>query len=364
MKKFNVVILLVAMVFAACTSTPKSYVIEGVVPGASYNNQMVYLCDINHVNRIDSALVVDGKFTFTGLVDTAVIRSLLLLNQLYVDFIFENGKIYVDMADPNSAKGTPMNDELSKFYSEWDVFEETVRTKLTEIQQNGDIGDEVRQKQIDEFTEQYVLPKGEQLGAKYFNANNNNAVGALVLRHLSVQLQLAPDQFDAFYMQAGDVVRNFSDLKKISERNAKIMQTAEGMSFTDFTIENGNMDGSSVSLSDYVGKGKYVLADFWASWCGPCIVEIPVLVEVYNKYRGEKFEILGIAVWDKREDTQKSIESHNTTWPQILDTGEIATNLYGINMIPHIILFGPDGTIVARGLRGNRLKAKVAEIMQ
>ena len=148
-----------------------------------------------------------------------------------------------------------------------------------------------------------------------------------------------------------------------STQNANLKKTAEGMTFTDFTIENGNRDGSKVSLSDYVGKGRYVLVDFWASWCGPCIAEIPVLVEVYDQYKGDKFELLGVAVWDKRKDTQKSIEMHNVTWSQIFDTGEIATKLYGIDTIPHIILFGPDGTIVARGLRGDRLKAKIEEIM-
>ena len=136
------------------------------------------------------------------------------------------------------------------------------------------------------------------------------------------------------------------------------------MPFTDFTIENGNLDGSKVSLSDYVGNGKYLLVDFWASWCAPCIAEIPTLKEVYSKYKGDKFEILGIAVWDKREETLKSLEKHNTTWSQIIDANRIPTELYGIDGIPHIILFGPDGTIVARGLRGDALKAKIAEIMK
>ena len=137
----------------------------------------------------------------------------------------------------------------------------------------------------------------------------------------------------------------------------------ESMLFIDFTIENGNLDGSKASLSDYVGKGKYVLVDFWASWCGPCIAEIPVLMEVYNKYKGDKFEILSVAVWDKREETLKSLEKHKIPWPQIIDADKIPTDLYGIKGIPHIILFGPDGKIIQRGLRGNALKAKVAEVI-
>ena len=132
--------------------------------------------------------------------------------------------------------------------------------------------------------------------------------------------------------------------------------------FTDFTIENGNPDGSSVSFSDYVGNGKYVLVDFWASWCGPCIREFPVLKEVYQRYKGDKFELVGVAVWDKREDTIEAIQKYEMTWPVIFDAQQIPTDIYGISAIPQIILFGPDGTIIARDLRGDGIKAKLAEL--
>jgi thiol-disulfide isomerase/thioredoxin len=148
------------------------------------------------------------------------------------------------------------------------------------------------------------------------------------------------------------------------EANETKKTTAVGKMFTDFTIENGNLDESSASFSDYIGKGKYVLVDFWASWCGPCIAENPVIAEVYKKYKGAKFEVLGVAVWDKREDTLEGIKKHNIVWPQIIDAQTIPTNIYGIDGIPHIILFGPDGTIVARELRGEALKKKVAEVME
>jgi thiol-disulfide isomerase/thioredoxin len=175
---------------------------------------------------------------------------------------------------------------------------------------------------------------------------------------------LEPDRLDSLYAQTGDAVRQFAPLQRVISINATARKTAEGMIFTEFTIENGNMDGSKASLSDYVGKGKYVLVDFWASWCGPCIAEIPTLVEVYNKYKCDKFELLGVAVWDKRDDTLGFIESHGSPWPQIIDANNIPTDLYGIRGIPHIILFGPDGKIIARNLRGDGLKAKVAEVMQ
>ena len=276
--------------FAACAPTPKSYNVEGVAPNGEYNNQLVYMFVPENDKPVDSALIVNDKFSFTGSANVAVVRQLVLA-QLYVDFILENGKISVDMADPKSAKGTPLNNQLSKM---WNV---------------------------------------------------------------------PDDKFDSLYAQADDIVRNFEPIQKIAQINERRKQTAEGKRFTDFTIENGKLDGSNASLSDYVGKGKYVLVDFWASWCAPCIAEKPVLTEVYNKHKGDNFELLGVAVWDKPEDTKKAIEEHNIPWAQILNSGNIATDLYGINMIPHIILFAPDGTIFARGLRGERLKAVIEDVM-
>ena len=359
MNKSVIFTLLAAFIFAACSTKPKSYVIEGVVPDDSYNNKMVYMNDYYTSQKIDSALVADGKFTLTGSVDTAFICELVLNRKLYAVFILENGKISVDMAAPESAKGTPMNNELSNYLTELNAFNKASNEEYTKIMQNQDVNVDIRQKQTDVFIEQYY-EKVYTMCSKVFNANKNNILGTMIL----LRTDLKPDQFDLLYLQGSDVVRNYKMLQNIFEKNVKAKQTAEGMPFTNFTIENGNVDGNKASLSDYVGKGKYVLVDFWASWCGPCMAEIPVLIEMYNKYKGDKFDLLGVAVWDKREETLKSIESKNIAWSQIIDAGSIPTDLYGIRGIPHIILFAPDGTIVARNLRGDGLKAKVAEVMQ
>jgi len=360
MNKSNVINLLAALMFAACTSTPKSYVIEGVVPDTSYDNQMVYMYDLETKERVDSTLVIDGKFKLSGSVDNAV-NMYLTLDKFYVDIILENGKISVNIAEQESVKGTPLNDVLSKYSSTVMLNQKELNEKCTEIIKIQDIDDESRSRLLNEIVIQ-SMAKHFSIQSEVFNANKNNAVGILSLLELSQNLD--PNQWDLTFAQSGDIVRKFKPLQKVDERNANRKRTAEGMPFIDFTIENGNMDGSKVSLSDYVGKGKYVLVDFWASWCGPCIAEIPVLVEVYEKYKGDKFELLGVAVWDNREATLESIKRHNVLWPQIVDAGSIPTDLYGIRGIPHIILLGPDGKILARDLRGDDLKAKIAEVMK
>ena len=135
-----------------------------------------------------------------------------------------------------------------------------------------------------------------------------------------------------------------------------------GKHFAELTMKN--LEGKTVRLSDYVGKGKYVLVDFWASWCGPCRAEIPNLIKVYNKYKGDKFEVLGVATWDKPEDTKEAIAELGIPYPQMLNAQKAGSDAYGITGIPQIILFGPDGKILKRNLRGAGIESTVAKLLK
>ncbi len=198
-----------------------------------------------------------------------------------------------------------------------------------------------------------------QKEALSFMKENKNDAGAYVIRNL-LAFTMPTDELIKL-VDGDEYFKNHPLLQEAKKEWLVQAETGEGKMFKDFEAE---YEGKVTKLSDYVGKGKYVLVDFWASWCGPCRAEIPNLIKVYNQYKGEKFEVLGVATWDKPEDTKKAIEQMGIPYPQMLNAQKAGSDAYGISGIPQIILFGPDGKIVKRNLRGEAIEKTVAELLK
>lgn len=141
---------------------------------------------------------------------------------------------------------------------------------------------------------------------------------------------------------------------------ATLQATEPGNPFID--IEAPTPEGDTVRLSDYAGKGKYVLVDFWASWCGPCRASIPELKELYAKYHDKGFEVIGVSLDAKKDAWLKGIADLDIPWPQMSDVklwNSAGAKEYGIKAIPCTILIDPDGKIVERN---PNIKEKLGEI--
>lgn len=347
-----------AALATACGGGAAKYTLRGTVD-TLYDGGYAHLT-CGAVN--DSVPVIDGTFEFEGRIDTPAMARVLVTKgpqSVGVEMVLEAGMPTVSLeAGKPVWGGTPLNDRYYRHTKENVTLYDDFMADWMSLMGNKELSEEERSGELEARTSLYIRQRDSLIEA-LFAANTDNVLGAKAM----TSLEMDKRQFDSLYNVVGEVVRRDTRVMKEKQRYENLEKTSVGKPFVDFTIGHGAADGSAVSLSDYVGRGKYVLVDFWASWCGPCRGEMPNLAEVYRKYKGDRFEIVGVAVWDERAATEKALTELPITWPVIYDAREIPTDLYGIRGIPEIILFGPDGTIVARGLRGEVIGAKVGECL-
>ena len=232
--------------------------------------------------------------------------------------------------------GTPLNDDWAHFY-----------TQFNKIQ---DASDEGR------ITQTEANQELDSLAAPFVRNHGNDVLGTVVVSFLE---DLDNERLMYYIKMLSPKQQSNPIIHDMRQTILAVQNTSEGTMFKDFAVE---YNGNTIHLSDFVGRGKYVLADFWASWCGPCLREIPNLIAAYNKYKDCGLQVLGIAVWEEPDESLKAIADKNIPYPQILGISEKTTGIYGINAVPHIILFAPEGTILARGLRGEEIDKRLEGI--
>lgn len=220
----------------------------------------------------------------------------------------------------------------------------------------------------DDFVERYI-----EFNLKAAKKNPDNDVAVQVLMNLRGLIE--DDQVSAIIAKMPEQMLENETVAKLKKGLDARIATAEGQPFVDFTVNSciGHTRSipaqpiyADVKLSDYVGKGKYILLDFWSPWCGPCRREMPNIKAVYDKYKGDMFDVVSIAVWEKQpvEVTIETAEKLEMTWNQINNGQREPAELYGVEGIPHIILFGPDGTILKRGFHGAEIEEVVSSYVK
>lgn len=210
--------------------------------------------------------------------------------------------------------------------------------------------------------------QGETLYAQYVDYNKqtlldnkDNFLGMLALQN--VYYEMEPQELLDVIGNMAPALQEQEFVQSVKTATEAVLKTGEGAKFVDFEIEEE--PGKVTKLSDFVGKGKYMLVDFWASWCGPCKREMPNVVAAYEKYHAKGFEIVGLSFDNKKDAWIAAITEWNMPWIHLSDVkgwDSLASSTYYVRSIPDNLLIDPTGKIVARGLRGPALGQRLAEI--
>lgn len=336
-----------------------NYRIDGIAP-ADANGQWVYLYKPSGQGASDSVQIANGRFTLERAVaEDGLIAHLVIPRSYNLSFIPEEGIIKADLA-AIAATGTALNDLHAQKAKAREALETETRGRLKAIRADKNLDDKAKEEAQEKIVNEFY-GKIKPLAEADLKEHSNDAIGLIALQTLLGMEDVNVVKAEALLQQAGDRLRAEESITKMVERLRRVEATQAGAQFVDFEgVDDAN---KAVRLSDYVGKGHYVLVDFWASWCGPCRREIAHLKKVRDAYTDKGLVILGTVVWDEMEDHLKAMKELEITWPQIFNKTD-ATELYGIAGIPQIILFNPAGKIVARDLRGEEINKLLDKALQ
>ncbi len=342
MKRKSIIGASLAMLaMSACAADGGSAYTVTIPAPADTEGAMAYLVNFDTEEKLDSTVVDERILTFKGAIAEPAWVRFIVDGERHGMFILEPGTLSVD--DAGIVSGSELNDRYQRF----DELYQSLAQQMQSLPQ-----DESSKDQAEAIIAQFNTAK--ELLAK---DNMDNPIGYYLF--LQDAYGYSPEELDSA-LQANPSMKKHRRIQKLLDAQQRKLATSPGQMFTDFEI---TYNDSVSRLSDYVGKGKYTLVDFWASWCGPCIREIAVIKELYDEYHDKGLDVLGVAVWDDPDNTREAIQRHKLPWPQILNAQAIPTDLYGISGIPCIILFDPKGNIVSRDLQDDSLRDAVRQVM-
>ena len=320
--------------------------------------------------------VVDGKFAVALPADPAAL-GMIAAGNYRANFISDGTPLTVVLDEETTVTSAypevSVQEKLNAFNAAEKEYVEQYRTKQQKINSDSIMTAEEKEAALENFFDTFFKEYKEH-NVTAFTENTDNFVSLFALQNLRGEFEDA--KLDSLLNLLSPALKEHKYVKSMQEALQARLNTAEGKPFIDFTVNSvvgmtrsipPQPKYADVKFSDYVGKGKYILVDFWAPWCGPCKREIPNLKAVYDKYAGENFDILSIAVWE-RQPVQVTIDTAaelGMNWLHINNAGSVPTDIYGVEGIPHLMLIGPDGTILKRGFHGAEgIEAAVAEYLK
>lgn len=370
MRILSVVALGAVALLTSCSKSSMQF--QG--KGFSTTEEMVYLFDAEHPSSqpVDSTKIVDGAFLFknekikTGL----YFITIKGMDRYLVDFADTNCEIVYDEATKGiTVKGSQFDELFNSYYALRAENRKVVQECETEAQKFPRNEEEMTEEQKAEY---------EIIIKRYYAANDSfvNGMKGLVFKNPTAPVSfiflssVLDDLEENEQQKAKEMLSNykgeeFASVKRCRDFFEVQEATAAGKPFRDFEVLD--LEGQRSRLSNVAGKGKVVLVDFWASWCGYCKRAFPELKELYKEFAPKGFEIYGYSIDKDKSKWKAQIETDALPWLQFVTDEAIepkGENLYGVRGIPFTVLIDKDGSILGTNLSMDELRAKLAEKLQ
>ena len=359
-------VALAATVVFSCSQDGKKYVVKGIAPA---DGVQVYLLDQITGKPIDSTVVTNGAFVMKGVAEKDAllnVRPAAPGPHWNYFFINDGVPVKVNFADSTlvgSEENTKLMESCRQIHKAYSTFARYAENYRALPEEERAAKKEERRAEFNKWADCYKHLFEE-------NRDNNVSVGLMAL----LRSYIPRDTYGELLSSEGtfknhpyviDVQRKRDEAAAKEKARQERKQSCIGKPFLE--LQEADPDGKMHSLSEYAGKGKWVLVDFWASWCGPCKREMPNVVAAYKKYHKKGFEIVGISFDDKKEDWVKAIKEWEMPWIHLSDLKgwyNAAHEVYAVDAIPDNILIDPKGVVVTRDLRGADLEKKLDELFK
>jgi peroxiredoxin len=339
--------------------------VSGIVRGG--NGKTIYLFDDQDNNPDDSAVIKNEQFSFRvkGGKEPAVYA--LILRDVNYPMLFVTGNEPVQFTTSvatypiaTSVKGnenTLAMQEYQKAFEPLIKQAQELNNEAKQINPEDEPGKNAFRKKAETFSRE-VVNTGKQ-----FITSHPKSIASIWLMMNELRSRLEPEEFRQLFESLDKSVQESQYGQSVTAYVKSLKANVLNVAADDFSQEDTK--GKPVKLSSF--RGKYVLVDFWASWCGPCRQENPNVVKAYNRFKDKNFTILGVSLDDNRDRWLRAIDQDGLAWTQVSDLrgwgNEVAVQ-YGVQSIPTNFLVDPAGKIIARNLRGEELEAKLEQLLK
>ncbi len=366
------------------------YTITGNISGDLHGGEVYLFFGSQYLSPLDSAVMKNGSFKIEGIAASPHLYHILIVEKGKVHAIHRDVSLFLENSDItitanldsiptsdllrehiypyNKVKivGSKSHDLFLKYFNGNSVFRKKIadanhiytsylKEKRTDLERNTGQGiemtvaiDAARKERV-EYVKQFVKD------------NPGNAVSLAVIEmNLS---NFSANEIEELFSCLSPKLRKDGYEQELEQNATIVKKTAVGAKYVDFSFQD--KDDNNIKLSDYLGKGKYVLLELWASWCGPCIKDLPHLKNVYALYHPSGFEIMQISLDDNKEKWLSAVKEQQMEWLQVTDLKAFKggfAKAYNIDSIPTCILIGPDGEILDRNMREAWMDKKLIEL--